>query len=35
MTFSKLSEEAAQELIIPPGSLELSLHRAFGPLQLS
>src|ERR1700693_2992547 len=35
MTFSKLSKEAAQELVIPPGSLELSLHRAFGTLQLS
>ncbi len=34
MTFSKLGQEAAQELVIPPGSLELSLHRAFGALQL-
>jgi hypothetical protein len=25
MTFSKLTEEAAQELVIPPGSLELFL----------
>ena len=26
MTFSKLNQEAAQERVIPPGSLELSLH---------
>ena len=26
MTFSKLNQEAAQERVIPPGSLKLSLH---------
>jgi hypothetical protein len=34
MTFGKLTKKAAQEIVILPGSLELSLHRAFGPLQL-
>ena len=33
MIFSKLPEKTAEELIIPPGSFELSLHRAFGPFQ--
>lgn len=35
MTFGKLTEEAAQELVIPSGLLELSLHRAFGTFELS
>lgn len=34
MTMSKLGKETSEELVAPAGSLELSLYRAFGPLQL-
>ena len=35
ITFSELGEEAAEELVVPPCSLELTLYRALGALQPS